>query len=138
MNQEFSPALPANHALRTADSTQSTAQSALIKGYRGEVPDRRPVWCMRQAGRPLPEYRKLRDDNAVLDSGLIQDMASEVALRPVRRHDVVAVVGVADSVIALQLAGVGVGVQLGVGPVLDAAMRRPEDSDNLPEITDEM
>ncbi|HIY86844.1 MAG TPA: uroporphyrinogen decarboxylase, partial [Candidatus Yaniella excrementavium] len=120
MNQEFSPALPANHPLRTADSTQSTAQSALIKGYRGEVPDRRPVWFMRQAGRSLPEYRKLREGTTMLDSCLIPEMASEITLQPVRRHDVDAAIFFSDIVIPLKLAGVGVEIQPGVGPVLDA------------------
>ena len=138
MNQEFSPALPANHPLRSQDPAQSTAQSALIKGYRGEVPDRRPVWFMRQAGRSLPEYRKLREGTTMLDSCLIPEMASEITLQPVRRHDVDAAIFFSDIVIPLKLAGVGVEIQPGVGPVLDAPIRTPEDIAQLPELTDEM
>lgn len=138
MNQEFSPALPANHPLRTQDPALSTAQSDLIKGYRGEVPDRRPVWFMRQAGRSLPEYRKLREGTTMLDSCLIPEMASEITLQPVRRHDVDAAIFFSDIVIPLKLAGVGVEIQPGVGPVLDAPIRTPEDIAKLPELTDEM
>lgn len=140
MNQAFSQtsALPANHPLIIQDSEKSTANSALIKGYRGEVGDRRPVWFMRQAGRSLPEYRKLREGTTMLESCLIPEMASEITLQPVRRHDVDAAIFFSDIVIPLKLAGIGVEIKPGVGPVLDAPIRTPQDIDQLPELTDAM
>ncbi len=47
-----------------------TADSPLITAYRGGKPSRRPVWFMRQAGRSLPEYLKVREGVAMLDSCL--------------------------------------------------------------------
>lgn len=140
MNQAFSSssALPANHPLITQDSEKSTAQSALIKGYRGETGHRRPVWFMRQAGRSLPEYRELREGTSMLESCLIPEMASEITLQPVRRHDVDAAIFFSDIVIPLKLAGIGVEIKPGVGPVLDTPIRTPQDIANLPELTDEM
>ena len=38
-----------------------TADSPLITAYRGGNPSRRHVWFMRQAGRSLPEYLKVRE-----------------------------------------------------------------------------
>src|SRR5690625_5773987 len=98
MNQTFSqsPALPANHPLIIQDAEKSTAESALLKAYRGGVGDRRPVWFMRQAGRSLPEYRKLREGTTMLESCLIPAMASEITLQPVRRHDVDAAIFFSD------------------------------------------
>jgi uroporphyrinogen decarboxylase len=33
----------------------------LLQAAKGEKTDRTPVWLMRQAGRILPEYRKVRE-----------------------------------------------------------------------------
>lgn len=132
------PALGADHPLMTADESRSTKNSALITAYRGGTPHRRPVWFMRQAGRSLPEYKKLREGTTMLESCLIPEMASEITLQPVRRHDVDAAIFFSDIVIPLRLAGVGVEIQAGVGPVLDHPVRTAEDVKNLPEITDEM
>lgn len=140
MTQAFTetPALPTNHPLLTNDADRSTAQSALIKAYRGEQGHRRPVWFMRQAGRSLPEYLKLREGTTMLESCLIPEMASEITLQPVRRHDVDAAIFFSDIVIPLKLAGIGVEIQPGVGPVLDSPIRTAQDVANLPELTDEM
>ena len=93
-----------------------TADSPLITAYRGGKPSRRPVWFMRQAGRSLPEYLKVREGVAMLDSCLRPELASEITLQPVRRHDVDAAIFFSDIVIPLKLAGVGVDIVPGVGP----------------------
>lgn len=140
MTQAFShsPALPATHPLMLQDPAKSTAQSDLLKGYRGEQGNRRPVWFMRQAGRSLPEYRKLREGTTMLESCLIPEIASEITLQPVRRHDVDAAIFFSDIVIPLKLAGIGVEIQPGVGPVLDEPIRTAEDIAKLPTLTDDM
>ena len=107
-------ALAADHPLLDG----RTADSPLITAYRGGKPSRRPVWFMRQAGRSLPEYLKVREGVAMLDSCLRPELASEITLQPVRRHDVDAGIFFSDIVIPLKLAGVGVDIVPGVGPVL--------------------
>ena len=114
-----------------------TANSPLITAYRGGKPSRRPVWFMRQAGRSLPEYRELRVGTTMLESCLKPEMAAEITLQPVRRHDVDAAIFFSDIVIPLKLAGVGVDIVPGVGPVLDKPIRTAEDIAALPELTDE-
>ncbi len=114
-----------------------TANSPLITAYRGGKPSRRPVWFMRQAGRSLPEYRDLRVGTTMLESCLKPGMAAEITLQPVRRHDVDAAIFFSDIVIPLKLAGVGVDIVPGVGPVLDKPIRTAEDIAALPELTDE-
>ncbi|MGY3320285.1 uroporphyrinogen decarboxylase [Arthrobacter sp. TE12232] len=112
-----------------------TADSPLITAYRGGKPSRRPVWFMRQAGRSLPEYLKVREGVAMLDSCLRPELASEITLQPVRRHDVDAAIFFSDIVIPLKLAGVGVDIVPGVGPVLDVPVRTAADVAALPQLT---
>ncbi|MBT2531927.1 uroporphyrinogen decarboxylase [Arthrobacter sp. ISL-48] len=124
-------ALDAGHPLMDG----RTADSPLITAYRGGKPSRRPVWFMRQAGRSLPEYLKVREGVAMLDSCLRPELASEITLQPVRRHDVDAAIFFSDIVIPLKLAGVGVDIVPGVGPVLDKPVRTAADVAALPQLT---
>jgi uroporphyrinogen decarboxylase len=119
-----------------------TTNSDLIRAYRGDRPERTPVWFMRQAGRSLPEYRELRVGNAMLDACLTPELASEITLQPVRRHKVDAAIFFSDIVIPVKLAGVGVEIVPGRGPVIenpirtasDVAALRPIDPDALAPI----
>ncbi|MGG5171144.1 uroporphyrinogen decarboxylase [Pseudarthrobacter sp. J1738] len=123
--------LDATHPLRDG----RTADSALITAYRGGKPSRRPIWFMRQAGRSLPEYLKVREGVAMLDSCLRPELAAEITLQPVRRHDVDAAIFFSDIVIPLKLAGIGVDIVPGVGPVLEKPVRTAADVAALPELT---
>ena len=95
-----------------------TQDSALIQALTGKTPSHHPVWFMRQAGRSLPEYMKLREGVSMLDSCLDPAMASEITLQPVRRHKVDAAIFFSDIVIPLRLAGIGVDIVPGVGPAV--------------------
>ncbi len=125
------PGLDAGHPLMDG----RTADSPLIQAYRGGKPSRRPVWFMRQAGRSLPEYLKVRQGVAMLDSCLRPELAAEITLQPVRRHHVDAGIFFSDIVIPLKLAGVGVDIVPGVGPVLDAPVRTAADVAALPQLS---
>lgn len=115
-----------------------------MRAYRGDRPERTPVWFMRQAGRSLPEYRALRVGTAMLDTCLNPELASEITLQPVRRHGVDAAIFFSDIVVPLKLAGVGVEIVAGTGPVIehpirtaaDVAALRPIDPATLAPISD--
>ena len=119
-----------------------TGGSRLVRAYRGDRPETTPVWFMRQAGRSLPEYRELRVGNEMLDACLTPELASEITLQPVRRHDVDAAIFFSDIVIPAKLAGVDVQIVPGKGPVFahpirtaaDVAALRPLDPDALAPI----
>ena len=112
--------------------TAFSTTSPLLAAYRGEPASRRPVWFMRQAGRSLPEYRKLREGTTMLDSCLTPKLAAEITCQPVRRHDVDAAIFFSDIVVPLRLAGIAVDIVPGVGPVLAAPVRSAADVDRLP------
>jgi len=108
-----------------------SADSALVRAYQGERPHHQPVWFMRQAGRSLPEYRELRQGTSMLDSCLRPEMAAEITCQPVRRHGVDAGIFFSDIVIPMRLAGVGVDITPGVGPVVDHPIRTDDDVEAL-------
>ena len=123
--------LPLTHPL----SDGRTTNSALVRAYSGDRPDRLPVWFMRQAGRSLPEYLKARGTTAMLDACLTPELASEITLQPVRRHGVDAAIFFSDIVVPLRLAGVDVEIKPGVGPVMGAPVRTADDVARLRELT---
>lgn len=82
---------------------------------------------MRQAGRSLPEYRKLREGNEMLEACLTPDLASEITMQPVRRHNVDAAIFFSDIVIPAKLAGVEVEIVPGRGPVFANPVRTAAD-----------
>ena len=115
--------LPSSHPL----SDGRTSGSPLIRAFRGDRPESLPVWFMRQAGRSLPEYRELRVGTAMLDACLTPELASEITLQPVRRHGVDAGIFFSDIVVPIKLAGVGVEIVAGRGPVLEEPIRSASD-----------
>ena len=60
----------------------------LLAAVAGRSPTRRPVWFMRQAGRSLPEYRKIRAGIGMLESCFDAELVAEITLQPVKRHGV--------------------------------------------------
>src|SRR5919107_674580 len=111
-----------------------TARSAVVRAFSADRPDRLPVWFMRQAGRSLPECRAAREGVGMLESCLRPELASEITLQPVRRHGVDAAIFFSDIVVPLKLAGVGVDIVPGVGPVLDKPVRTAADVAALPPL----
>ncbi|MFP5020467.1 uroporphyrinogen decarboxylase [Pseudonocardia phyllosphaerae] len=113
------------------------AGSPFLDAAHGRRPSRLPVWFMRQAGRSLPEYRKLREGNAMLEACLTPELTCEITLQPVRRHGVDAAILFSDIVVPLYLAGIGVDIVPGTGPVMDAPVRTAADVEALPELAPE-
>jgi uroporphyrinogen decarboxylase len=102
-----------------------------VRALRGERTAPLPVWFMRQAGRSLPEYRAIRENVGMLESCLDPELAIEITLQPVRRHNVDAAIFFSDIVIPLRLAGVGVEIVSGVGPVIENPVRTRADFERL-------
>ncbi|QPK79417.1 uroporphyrinogen decarboxylase [Corynebacterium lizhenjunii] len=104
----------------------------LVAAALGGTPSRPPVWFMRQAGRSLPEYKRVREGIGMLDSCFMPELLAEITLQPVRRHDVDAAILFSDIVVPLKAAGVGVDIVAGRGPVMDHPVRTVADVEALP------
>lgn len=103
--------------------TTPLSESPFLRACRGETPDHVPVWFMRQAGRSLPEYRKLREGVAMLDSCFTTELVVEITMQPVRRHGVDAAIFFSDIVVPLKAIGVDLDIVAGVGPVIAEPIR---------------
>jgi uroporphyrinogen decarboxylase len=98
------------------------------------VPDHTPVWFMRQAGRSLPEYRRIREGVGMLDSCRRPDLVTEITLQPVRRYGVDAAIFFSDIVVPLAAVGLDLDIVAGVGPVIAEPIRTRADLDRLPPL----
>ncbi|MFF5704065.1 uroporphyrinogen decarboxylase [Streptomyces sp. NPDC012794] len=114
-----------------------TYDSAFLKACRREPVPHTPVWFMRQAGRSLPEYRKVREGTAMLESCMRPDLVTEITMQPVRRHGVDAAIFFSDIVVPLKAIGVDLDIKPGVGPVVARPIRRREDLAQLRDLTPE-
>ncbi|WP_179503799.1 uroporphyrinogen decarboxylase [Nocardioides daedukensis] len=111
--------------------------SAFLKAARGEAVPHTPVWFMRQAGRSLPEYLKVREGIGMLESCMNADLITEITLQPVRRYGVDAAIFFSDIVLPLKAVGVDLEIKPGVGPVVAEPVRTLEDVQRIPDLTPE-
>ncbi|MEU9736833.1 uroporphyrinogen decarboxylase [Streptomyces sp. NPDC048002] len=123
----------------SANDTQPTAtyDSAFLRACRREPVPHTPVWFMRQAGRSLPEYRKVREGIPMLESCMRPELVTEITLQPVRRHDVDAAIYFSDIVVPLKAIGIDLDIKPGVGPVVEEPIRTRADLARLRDLTPE-
>jgi uroporphyrinogen decarboxylase len=93
--------------------------------------DRPPVWLMRQAGRALPEYRKLKEKYTFLQLVQTPELAAEVTLQPVRRFDFDAAILFSDILVAAEGLGQGYKFRDGGGIQMDFVLRTADDVKKL-------
>ena len=97
----------------------SDPKPRLLAALAGETLDRPPIWFMRQAGRSLPEYLKLRtraqDFIAFCHD---PEMAAEATLQPMRRFPLDAAIVFADILLIPRALGQRVWFETGEGPKL--------------------
>ena len=114
-----------------------TTRSAFLQAARGEPVPHTPVWFMRQAGRSLPEYLKLREGVGMLESCMNPELVVEITMQPVRRYGVDAAIFFSDIVLPLKAVGVDLDIKPGVGPVVASPVRTLADVEAIPDLTPE-
>jgi uroporphyrinogen decarboxylase len=103
--------------------------SRFLDACRGLPVDRTPVWLMRQAGRYLPEYRRVRAGCTFLELCKTPELAVEVTLQPVEILGVDAAILFSDILIPLE--PMGMGIDFVPGPVFDSPIRTMDDVERL-------
>ena len=102
-----------------------------IAACRREPTSFTPVWLMRQAGRYMEEYRKLRAQHGFLELCKKPDLATEITVTPVEKLNVDAAILFADILLILEPLGVGLEYSKGDGPVIHRPVRSGKDVDGL-------
>ncbi len=90
-----------------------------------------PVWLMRQAGRYLPEYRRVRDRFSFIELCRDSDAATQVTVDTVRRLGVDAAIIFADILLPLIPMGAGLRYEKGDGPRIEHMVRSMQDVERL-------
>jgi uroporphyrinogen decarboxylase len=108
-----------------------TEAPLVVRALRGEPTPRRPVWLMRQAGRYLPGYSRIRSQISFLELCRRPDLAAEVSLEPVELFGVDAAIVFSDILVPLQAMGVTLEFEDSGGPKIVHPVRTAADVASL-------
>ncbi|MBT7909289.1 MAG: hypothetical protein HN607_02010, partial [Verrucomicrobia bacterium] len=81
------------------------SRELFLNACSGNAVTRPPVWLMRQAGRSLPEYRKLKEKHTFIEMVQSPDLATEVTLQPLRRFPLDAAILFSDILVVPEALG---------------------------------
>ena len=103
----------------------------LLRALKKEKVERPPVWMMRQAGRYLPDYIKLRNKYDFFTRVQTPELATAITLQPVDQVGVDAAIIFSDILVIPQSLGLEVLMEEGKGPSLPAVISSQKDVDAL-------
>jgi uroporphyrinogen decarboxylase len=103
----------------------------MLAACRLQPADATPVWFMRQAGRSLAAYRKLREQYAILTLAKTPELCTPITLMPVEELGVDGAVLFADIMLPLEGMGVSLEIQPDLGPVIHEPIRDAQDVQRL-------
>ena len=119
-----------SNAIRPA-TTGLTGRRRFLNACARQPVDRPPVWLMRQAGRALPEYRKLKEKHSFLELVQTPELAAEVTLQPVRRFGFDAAILFSDILVIPEAMGQSYRFRDTGGIAMDFAVRSMADIEKL-------
>ncbi|TCD71272.1 Uroporphyrinogen decarboxylase in heme biosynthesis [Steccherinum ochraceum] len=108
----------------------------LLRAARGEQTERAPVWVMRQAGRYLPEFRKVREDHEFFEICRTPELAKEITLQPIRRYTGLIDASIIFSDILVVPQAMGMEVLMNPGPHFPDPLNTPADIGKLTKTVD--
>ena len=108
-----------------------TMNDTFLKACRGESTDYTPIWIMRQAGRYLPEYQKVRGNVTFLELCKSPELCVEVTLQPVDIFNMDAAILFCDILIPMEAMGLTLEFHEGRGPVFPNVVRDQNSLDKL-------
>jgi uroporphyrinogen decarboxylase len=103
----------------------------LLRVLKGERTERVPVWMMRQAGRYLPDYVKLRKQYSFFERCQTPELAAEITIQPVDQIGVDAAIIFSDILVVPQAMGMEVQLVESKGPLLPEPIRSAGDLERI-------
>jgi uroporphyrinogen decarboxylase len=108
--------------------------SPFLRACRREPTDFTPIWLMRQAGRYMPEYRRIREQHSFLELCANAQLCSEVMCTAVERLGVDAAIVFSDLLPILEPMGMELEFSPGDGPLIHNPVRESADVDRVVEL----
>ncbi|WP_295118038.1 uroporphyrinogen decarboxylase [uncultured Chitinophaga sp.] len=99
----------------------------MLRALKGEKTERVPVWMMRQAGRYLPDYIKLREKYSFFERCQNPELATEITVMPVDQVGVDAAIIFSDILVVPQAMGMEVQLVEKLGPLLPEPIKTAAD-----------
>ena len=110
----------------------SDSNALFLRALRKEKLNTPPIWYMRQAGRYMPEYRKVRKKfKNFLDMCKNPDVCCELALQPIDAFQLDAAILFSDILTIPDAFGLGVRFEENIGPVFQNPIESTIDIENL-------
>jgi uroporphyrinogen decarboxylase len=98
-----------------------------LKACRRETVDCTPVWLMRQAGRYMAVYRKLRERYSLYEMFKTPEIAAEVTMQPIQAYELDAAIIFADILLPLEGMGITLEFTEKAGPIIHNPVRSASD-----------
>jgi len=110
----------------------SLKNDLILRAARGEKTERTPVWLMRQAGRILPEYRKVREKAGdFITLVKTPELAAEVTVQPVNILGVDAAIIFSDILVIPEAMGLPYKMIEAKGPYFEKTVKTLKDVEQL-------
>ena len=111
-----------------------------LKALKGEKVDRPPVWMMRQAGRYLPDFMKIKRKYDFFTRCQTPELATEITLMPINQVGPDAAIIFSDILVVLQAMGIKVEMKDNIGPWINSPIRKNDDIKKVrvPEVKAEL
>ncbi len=111
-----------------------------LRALEGEALDRPPVWMMRQAGRYLPDFMKLKAKYDFFTRCQTPELAAEITVMPIDQVGTDAAILFSDILVIPQAMDIAVEMKDGVGPWLPNPIRTAEDVGKVivPDVEDRL
>ena len=94
-----------------------------LRALKGETVERPPVWMMRQAGRYLPDFMKLKAKYDFFTRCQTPELATEITVMPIEQIGTDAAILFSDILVVLQAMNIEVEMKPEVGPWIPTPIR---------------
>lgn len=102
-----------------------------LRALKGETVERPPVWMMRQAGRYLPDFMKLKEKYDFFTRCRTPELATEITVMPIHQVGTDAAILFSDILVVPQAMNIEVQMKAGVGPWLPNPVRTSADVEKV-------